>query len=750
MRRSLLLLLLFLPAIAADERVVLPGLKASVEILRDRWGVPHIYAGNTHDLFFAQGYIAARDRLFQLDLWRRVGTGKLAEVLGPGALPRDRFARLIRFRGDWNKEWAAYSHDAREIATAFTHGINAYIDSLKGAWPPEFHKAGYAPGHWQPEDVTARMAGLVMTRNASREVSRALDIREFGIATVNRLNPVDPAVPLEIPKELALEDITQDIMRQYTAAAAAVRFGSGDSGEFDGSNNWVVHGARTATGKPILAGDPHRPIQIPSLRKTVHLVAPGWNVIGAGEPALPGIALGHNERMGFAFTIVGIDQQDLYVERVNPQNPGEYLYRGTWRKFEIEKHTISVKGAATPAEVELRYTIHGPVIHEDRQRHRAYALRWVGADPGGAGYLSALELCRTTTWESFRAAAARYRVPSENLVYADTAGNIGWIAAGAAPIRKNWSGLLPVPGHTGEYEWSGFLSVEQHPQKHNPPEQAIVTANHNILPSGYPHRIGHEFSAPYRARRVEEMLKPITQLSVADCQRMQQDVVSLPARRFQAVLARHLSRLSGAARKAAEEIVAWDARMTVDSAAAAIANVWLDRLNAALFPGGLRASMEVVLSKLESGEPGTLEAISEAYTRAYADLEKRFGPAQAGGWTWGKLHTLTLRHPLDVPEYGRPPIPRPGDANTVNAAGGSLFAQTSGASYRQILDLADWDRSVMTNVPGESGDPRSRHYADLLDSWARGEYHPMPYTRKAVEAATIERLHLNPEIARSR
>ncbi|HEY1214658.1 MAG TPA: penicillin acylase family protein, partial [Bryobacteraceae bacterium] len=301
------------------------GLKQPVEILRDRWGVPHIYAQNQDDLFFAQGYITAQDRLFQLDIWRRIGAGKLSEVLGPNYLARDRIARLVRYRGNWDEEWKSYSPDAKQIAIAFTNGINAYIESLHGQRPEEFQLAGFDPGLWTPEDVVSRLAGLKMTGNILGEVNRAIQVARLGLKTVELLSPPDPPTEFAVPRGLDLGDITSSILRDYTSAIGPIRF----PGQ-QGSNNWVVDGTMSRTGMPILANDPHRALQLPSLRKTVHLVAPGWNVIGAGEPALPGIALGHNEDVAFGFTIVGIDQQDLYVEKLNPDDPTEYLFKGTW------------------------------------------------------------------------------------------------------------------------------------------------------------------------------------------------------------------------------------------------------------------------------------------------------------------------------------------------------------------------------------------------------------------------------------
>jgi penicillin G amidase len=698
------------------EQHHLPGLRAPVEILIDRWGVPHVYAQNTEDLFFAQGWVAARDRLYQIDAWRRTGMGRWAEVLGPDALPRDRFARLVRYRGDWDREWASYSPDAKAIAAAFTAGINARIRSLP-ARPPEFAKAGYDPAPWSPEDVTARMAGLVMMRNLNTELTRAINVRQYGVEEALRRQPLDPPVGLTVPPGLDLADLRPEILAPYRAARRlAGSSGDGDDNEWEGSNNWVIHGSRTATGKPILANDPHRPILIPSLRKTVHLVAPGWNAIGAGEPALPGIALGHNDSIAFGFTIVGIDQMDLVVETLDPTDLSRYRDQGRWLPLTTERDRIPVKGRP-PLEVELQYTVRGPVLFTDRERRKAFVLRWVGSEPGSAGYLAALRLARARDWNEFYEAARYYKVPSENLVYADRAGNIGWIAAGAAPIRRGYDGLLPVPGGVPEYDWTGRLTLEQHPQLYNPSQGWIATANHNILPAGYPFLLGFEFTAPYRYQRIAEILPSIPRHTLEDSTRLQLDILSLRARRFQELLLRARPTLTGRAAGMADKLVNWDARMEAGSHEAAIYAVWSSLVNSA-----------------------NLQQTAEG---AWRELESRLGPDPTQ-WTWGKLHTLELRHPLGEGIWSRGPFPRGGDATTVNAASGGDFRQTNGPSYRQVVDLADWDRSLVTNVPGESGDPRSPHYADLLTDWLSGRYHPLPFSRKAVEAVVSERILLIP------
>jgi penicillin amidase len=713
---------------------------ATIEILRDRWGVPHIYASTTGDLFYAQGYMAARDRLFQLDLWRRQNTGHLAEVLGPEAIPRDRLARLVRYRGDWDAEWRSYAPDAKQIATAFVEGINAYIRSLAGKRPPEFQLGGYDPQPWKPEDVTARIAGLLMTRNARAEVDRARDIQRFGLDTVQRYLPPDPFIRIEIPNGLDLSLITASILDDYNAAIALPRFDlpGSDPGE-QGSNNWVVDGTLTATGKPLLANDPHRPVVLPSLRKTWHLVAPGINVFGAGEPALPGIALGHNDRIAWGFTIVGIDQQDLYVEKLNPANPNQYRYRGTWRNLEIEHDKLRVKGRPAPVAIELRYTLHGPIIHEDRSKNVAYALKWVGADPGGAGYLAALSLMRARNWDEFLKGVEHYKVPSENLVYADVDGNIGWIAAGYAPVRRGWSGLLPVPGDTGDYEWSGFVPASEMPRSFNPARHFLATANHNILPKDYPHALSFEWALPFRFRRIEQVLSSRKDWDRIDFEQLQQDIVSLPAQRFQQVLRSWKPPEHSRASEILSLMLPWDGRMRVDSAPALIYEIWIQKLAEAVFGPDLgpRVNLETLLREVEQNPRP--EALQSSLDVAVKELDARFPDHD---WKWGRLHYLFLRHPLGKQEWNRGPIARPGDANTVNATSGARLLQTNGASYREIIDLGDWDRSVMTNVPGEVGNPGSPYYDDLIEGWNYGVYHAMPFSRKAVQAASEERFVL--------
>ncbi|HMV86397.1 MAG TPA: penicillin acylase family protein [Blastocatellia bacterium] len=745
------------------------GLQKAVRVLRDEWGIAHIYAETQDDLFFAQGFVAAQDRLWQMDLWRRQGEGKLAEILGPSAVERDKFARLVRYRGDMKAEYESYAPDAKQIIEAFVRGVNAQIALVKasGKLPIEFQLAGYEPEPWTPEVCLTRMAGYVMTRNASTEVQRAQLAREFGKEFVDEWVETDPKRKLELPEGLDLAGIDSKILAGATAAGAAVNFAPNPNSS-DGSNNWVIDGTMSATGKPLLANDPHRQIALPSLRYMVHLNAPGWNVIGAGEPSLPGVAAGHNERVGFGFTIVGIDQQDLYVEEVNPANPNEYRRQGKWQTMRVERERFKVKGEAVPRDIELKFTEHGPVIYEDKERHRAYALKWVGSEPGTAGYLASLSLNRAQNWPEFLKALERWKVPSENLVYADVDGNIGWVAAGMTPVRKGWSGLMPVPGN-GQYEWQGFLPLKDLPQSYNPAKHFIATANHNILPPGYDKELGYEWANPTRFLRIAQVLGTAKdKLTVADFERLQHDEVSLNARALTATLA-EAKNAPADLQPFVELLTKWNWQLNKDSAAAALYEIWLPKLAPAVFKPhvpekawasvsrGIQPGKTIAALRTASPQWFGKDAVAnrdallwKTLAEAVAEAKKLLGEDSAK-WRWGKLHVAPFVHPLSTNAerksfFDLPAAERGGDANTVFATGGGTgFRQSHGASFREILDVADWDRSVGTNVPGQSAQPGSKHYGDLLPLWAEGKYFPLLYSRTKVEAAAKDRLMLEPK-----
>jgi penicillin amidase len=749
-----------------EGEIKVPGLTEPVEVLRDRWDIPHIYAKNADDLFFAQGYIAAQDRLFQIDLWRRVAIGETAEVVGKSGLQADRFARLLRYRGDPDAEWTSYSPDAHRIAAAFTRGINATIDHIGDRLPVEFQLLGIRPKKWRPEDCLGRMSGIIMSRNLSNELARAELIAALGVEKARRIAPTDPPRSYAPAPGLDLAGIDRSILAGYNAALKPPAFKLGG----EGSNNWAVDGTRSASGKPLLASDPHRTIALPSLRYLVHLNAPGWNVIGSGEPGLPGVAIGHNEHVAWGFTIVGTDQTDLYVEETNPGDPTEYRVGDRWEKMKVVRETVAVRGEERLTELELRFTRHGPVIAEDAKRHRAYALKWTGSEAGGAAYLASLALDRAKNGREFVAALARWKVPSENMVYADVEGNIGWVAAALTPVRKGWDGLLPVPGAKGAYEWQGFLPLGKLPQIHNPATHYVATANHNILPAGYTAEIGYEWAPPYRFARIKERLEAKRKFTREDFQSMQHDATTLPGRT--------LARLVGIVdmqdqelRPYVELLAGWDGVLSAVSRAGALYGVWLQELLDGFYrprvPAGLldfttaRGGVPVMLAALEKpdvawfGEKPTegRDRLLRTTFRKAVDRLRKLLPGDEKEWSWGRLHTTTFRHPLASlgPAYAKAfdlgPVPRAGDAHTPNAAShNAKFEHTSGATYRHIFDLADWDRGIATSAPGQSGQPGSPHYGDLLPLWQKGDYFPLAFSRAKVEEVTRHRLRLTPSM----
>jgi penicillin amidase len=451
----------------------------------------------------------------------------------------------------------------------------------------------------------------------------------------------------------------------------------------------------------------------------------------------------------------------VYVEETHPDDPNQVRFAGRWEPIRIERATIRVKGGE-PVEAELKFTRHGPVIHEDRARHRAYVLRWVGNEPGTAGYLGSLSLNRARSWSEFRQALERWKVPSENLLYADVDGNIGWQVAGLAPVRKGWDGLLPVPGD-GRFEWQGFLPAAELPSAFNPPAGFLATANHNILPPGYPHILGYEWAPPDRFQRILMALRAPgnKKFSVEDFEVLQHDVLSLPARR-QVGLLRQLSaeaRRDAVAGPWIDRLLRWDGVLDKDSAEAVVYEFWRAELPAAVFQPKLSATIwklvgpalepERPVEVLETMIPAIRDAILvRSLGAALKKVEERLGKDPAK-WRWGTLHQTPFRHALSTDDARRalfdlPSVERSGDSTTVNAGSGPDFKAVHGASFREILDVADWDRSVATSVPGQSGQPGSPHYGDLLPLWAEGKYFPLLFSREQVEKQSKDRLILEP------
>ncbi len=772
-----------------QETVAVSGVQSAVRILRDPWGVPHIFAQSEGDLFFAQGFSADRDRLFQLELWRRAATGTMAEVVGEKALERDVGARLLAFRGDLEEELRHYHPRGPAIVRSFVAGINAHVELVRNdpaRLPLEFRLLGIRPGLWTPEVVVSRHNGLF--RNARQEVRLARLASRAGLGRMRELVEWQPRhPPLEEAEDLDLASIPDGVLDLYRASRARFDFQPEDIVEnrwraqpaapssraaaLDflglpvGSNNWVVAPWRSQTGKALLANDPHRSLQTPSLRYFAHLSAPGWEVIGGGEPALPGISIGHNGFGAWGLTIFPVDQEDLYSYRTHPDDPSRYLYRGEWEEMSSREELFRVEGGE-PVHRTLRFTRHGPVLYQDAANQRAYALRAAWLEVGSAPYLASLRFGQARSWQDFRDACSFVLAPSENMLWADVEGNIGWQATGITPLRPNWSGLLPVPGD-GRYEWAGTLPVLELPHSLNPPEGILATANQYNLPAGYPHRVGYSWTPPFRYARILESLAARPLLGMADMVQLQTDVLSLPARGLVPLL-NGLEAGDGRVEAARRRLLDWDFRMDADSPAAALFALWQRRLVEKTWdlhlPAEIREDFEGrTLSKtlewLRAPDgrfgPQPVRArdrlLLDCLEEAAAELAERLGD-DPEGWRYGheKLHHARIPHLLSdaVKQELRGrldagPLPRPGDRYTVNMTTGA-DNQRSGASFRLIVDLADWDRSLASNAPGQSGDPDSPHYRDLFEDWARDRYFPLLYSRERIEEVAREVLVLTP------
>ena len=775
------------------ELLQIEGLQQPVEILRDQWGINHIYAHNQKDLFFAQGYAAAKDRLFQFEIWRRQATGTVAEILGERELKRDIGTRLFKFRGDMTTEMNYYHEDGSEIITAYTNGVNAYINEIlktPDALPIEFKLLNILPEKWTPEVVISRHQGLL--GNIGQELSTGRAVAKVGEEKVKQLAWFHPKEPnLKLDASITAEMLNDDILELYNSYRKPVRFTEEDivlpeyrSSQNDmaftkneyqaeipkednmnlGSNNWVVSGSRTASGSTMMANDPHRTIAVPSLRYMVHLVAPDWNVIGGGEPEIPGISIGHNDYGTWGLTVFRTDGEDLYVYDLNPENLDQYKYQGEWVDMNIISETIKVKGQ-DDVTIDLKYTRHGPVTYVDKENHKAYAVRCAWLEPGGSPYLASLRMDQAKSWEEFRAACNYSHIPGENMIWADKEGNIGWQAVGIAPIRKNFSGLVPVPGD-GRYEWDGYLPIIQKPNSYNPEIGFIATANENVTPQDYEHwnAIGFSWSDPYRGMRVGEVLSENESINIEEMQSLQTDYVSIPAREL-------VPFLNAIDLESPEDVLArnyfnnWNFSLDPESIAAAIYIEWENQLwdeaERRYIPDEIKEDVYLQLTRIVGWikEPNLIfgspqirdDFLKLTFTRVVDVLKDRLGN-EMNNWQYGqeKNKHILIRHALggivkdslaNVLNHG--PLPRGGSGTTPGSTGGN-YNQSSGASFRIIVDTNDWDKAVATNAPGQSGDPASAFYDNLFESWAKDEYFPIYFSRDKIEKFTISKTILQP------
>jgi penicillin amidase len=774
---------------AIRESSKIQGLAAPAQIVVDRWGVPHIYAQSARDAFFLQGWNAARDRLWQIDLWRKRGLGRLSASFGPAYVEQDRAARLFLYRGDMAAEWAAYAPGAKDAVEAFAAGINAYVAEVKAGQRPlpvEFRLSHSQPETWAAEDVL-RIRSHALVSNVTSEVARARVACAGGIAADALRRKLEPAHTPVVPAGLDPCVIPEGVLKDYLLATGGVDFQPMTAGgkrteaaprdqlaqaidayQAEGSNNWVIAPSRTATGRPILANDPHRPVGLPSLRYLVHLSAPDLDVIGAGEPALPGVSFGHNRDMAWGLTIFYIDQEDLYV--YDTRSPGEnggdaYRYKGGWEPMRVIHEAIEVKGEASPRDVVLKFTRHGPVVAESPGKAgmgHAFALRTVWMQPGASGYFGSSRMWRAKSWDDFMAGQAAWGAPPLNLVYAGTSGDIGWSAAGITPVRPNWDGLMPVPGD-GRYEWASMRPPVELPNLKNPSEGFVATANAMNLPAGYRSPPSYEWASRSRITRIDEVLAGLPKATLADSMALQTDSHDALSRRAVALLA-GLSSPDPQLQRAIELLRGWDNDERVESAAAALYQVWASShlgrtvVNAAT-PEAARpfvgaGSLDAALTWLETpaAAPQRQRILLDSLKAAVAEMTAHLG-ADPAAWSWGALHharfepaAAVLADPLLAQQMSTERLQIPGSDQSPRAAtyAPGTFRQTAGASVRIVLDVGAWDNSVAINTPGQSGDPWSAHYRDLYPLWAAGAYAPLDYSRAAVDRDAERVLTLTP------
>lgn len=780
----------------ASRTLTVPGLHGRVTVRRDERGIPYIEAGNDEDLSFGQGYATASDRLWQMDLMRRTARGELAEILGAGpnnsALDQDKQHRTLGFAQEVNAELALASPQTRTVLEAYARGVNAYIASLDPkSMPPEFQILQYQPRPWTAADslLPVKLFGESLSTTWRLDVMRealASLPADKRAALLPEISPRDVLVVGKDTKKLSAsvanqsgipgqrisDPVSMDLVAalakdQEVAAQALERIGLYAEG-LAASNNWVVNGKHTVSGKPLLANDPHLAASAPSIWHLVHLSAPGLRVAGVTAPGLPGVVIGHNDRIAWGFTNVGPDVQDLYIEKFDPANPRRYLTPQGWRDADVRHEEIKVRKGFTSSETDLvpfdvTITRHGPIILEKDSKR--YALRWTALEPKVNNADSTSLVAHARNWKEFTAALRSFTAPTQNIVYADVDGHIGYYAAGVIPIRKSGDGSVPYDGSTDEGEWTSYIPTDKLPHLFDPPAGIIVTANQRIVGTEYPYFLTHSWAQPYRARRIFDLLSQKPKLTTDDFRRVQGDVYSIGLASFARDSAKLLKPvLTPDDQKLRDTITAfesWNGEVRADSAEAPVALQMraafrLRILTAALSPDLVKiygwANFETTLDRLISEQPkewlpkefgSYAELLRACYGDARQVLTRNLG-ADESKWKWGEMVKVRFPHPLAAApliglQFTIPPFAQNGVGSI-----GSTVNVGSNVSMRFIADPADWDKTQHGITLGESGIPSSPHWKDQLDDWRTVSPRTFPFSKTAVESATKEMLILEP------
>lgn len=763
----------------------LPGLRVPVEVIRDHWGVPHIYAQNSHDLMFAQGFVHAQDRLWQMDFQRRLASGRLAEILGQAALPVDRWLRTIGLRRMAERDATLLNGDIGDDIRDYAAGINAFI--AQGKLPLEFTLLRYHPEPWVPADTLAwvKLVAWNLSVNWESEILRAQLIARLGPELAAELEP-DNASEWSCIVPSGLEHTAMGALAQERAEQARAMAGPPAQHGL-GSNNWVVSGARTVSGAPLVANDLHQLMGLPCIWYENHLEGGDLHVSGCSFPGAPAIISGHNDYVAWGLSNGFPDVQDLYIEHLRRTGDGrvQYEFAGEWHDAQVIRERIRVRGKGTVCE-EVIVTRHGPIINglaPESTGEEPLALRWSAAEPETIAhayhYMNRARNCR-----EFREALRYWTSPSQNIVYADTRGNIGYTFPGRIPVRAKGNGTVPVPGWTGEYEWTGYVPFEELPHLENPARGYVATANNRVVDGDYPYHISCDYCSSDRACRIRELIEARERIDVAYACEMQLDQVSPGARR----LAAYMGSLQVDDPELAQVVHLmreWDGHLSAGSAAAAVHEVFAPRLMSLVLSGklgdltarymgrginplladgsllGFRAWewLQSIVREPRShwfdlGHGETRDDVMRQALREAVDwLKRELGP-EIGDWAWGKLHKTTYAHTLGRvwplgSFFNRGPYPLGGDYTTVCATGATQHPEHNGdasigPSYRFVADVADWRRAVAQLAPGQSGQPGSPHYDDQIEHWLSGRPHPMLFAREDVDREAEARLHLLP------
>ncbi|MEW6200961.1 MAG: penicillin acylase family protein [bacterium] len=761
------------------ENLIIGKLNSPVEIIYDNYGIPHIRAANLHDLYFAQGYVQARDRLWQMDIARRAATGRLAEIFGEGHLEKDFSIYITQIPQVSELIWESSDAEMKEMFNAFADGVNTYIKSLQNL-PEEYVETGAQPESWHPVDSIAigRAMSWHLSSDLGLEVKLTLSkvMETIGRDAFLDIVPYNGADPITIVRRKSAKNSDADRFGYNPSLGITGGIFSPDfhyAESFFGSNNWVISGEKSDSGFPILSNDPHLGLDNPPIWYEAHLSAPGINVVGSTFSGVPGVIIGHNEHTAWGVTTVGYDVTDIYVEKLDPQKPDtHYLHRGESLPFKEEKVKLRFKtkdGIKTQERVIL-HSVHGPIVHESSPKF-VLSYRWTGHIPSYE-VRCFYEINRARNPEDFKKALNYFEVGAQNFVYADDDGNIFYRAAGKVPIRKG-TPFLPLDGSSGEYEWTGYIPYDELPSALNPTEGFIATANNRPIDDDYPYYIGVYFDKGYRARRITDRLEAKKKISFSEMQAIQADVYSLPGERLLPLLfsaeKRFPGMLSERAREAIKILRNWDFQTTTDSVASSIFHKWLRFVIINTFSDeggdgviGYLSSSEVIFPLLLREKPLPVNWYDDRSTPdveetkdmillrslndAVMELVRQYGD-DMNKWRWGELHQLTLGHELGG-HFNLGPYEVDGAVDTVDNTGFGLtgldFNFGHGPSMRMTVELKPGAVRGENVIPGgQSGDRNSPHYADQMPLWLRNEAHPMLFREDEINASAEKILVLN-------